>query len=303
MISAITRDLWGGDGVIITIFLCAIKWRLGVTKSSVLPGVFLLNSNGTFESSNSQYQLKKNNGLLELQTKTGTKYIFNANGLVSQTTEAKGTHMDLVYTAGKLSEIIHSNGQKYNLQYNAQGLISALTDNFGKTSSYTYDGTRHLIQVKTPDGRQTSYTYNMEENSRALHSLVKTTYPDNSVKNLSYDSRGRLAAEQLGNDAVPARIEYPETAVCLITDPTGAVTKFCLDENGQIIEKVDPAGEASRLKYNPDGNLIKVSEPQGSTVGIEYDPEGNITGFIDPLGQRTSMIYKDNQLMSIEDRN
>ena len=264
-------------------------------------GVFLLNSNGTFESSNSQYQLKKNNGLLELQTKTGTRYSFNANGLVSQITEQNGTHIDLIYNAGKLSEIVHSNGQKYNLQYNAQGLISALTDNFGKTSSYTYDGTGHLIQVKTPDGRQTSYTYNMEENSRALHSLVKTTYPDNSVKILSYDSRGRLAAEQLGNDAVPARIEYPETAVCLITDPTGAVTKFCLDENGQIIEKVDPAGEVSRLKYSPDGNPIKVSGPEGGTVGIEYDPEGNITGFIDPLGQRTSMIYKDNQLMSIED--
>src|SRR6185437_98755 len=107
--------------------------------------------------------------------------------------DLSGNRITAAYTAGRLSNLTHSDGDQLTFLYNAQGLISQVTGPGGVTITYTYDAAgEHLLSVMDAHGT-TTYTYlTGQANPAQNNALSEIALPDGTHTFFVYDSQGRL---------------------------------------------------------------------------------------------------------------
>ncbi|MES9944477.1 MAG: RHS repeat-associated core domain-containing protein [Candidatus Thiodiazotropha sp.] len=163
-------------------------------------------------------------------------------------------------------------------EYDAQGNVSAVTDQRANTTGYVYDGFDNLIQQTSPDSGTTTYYYDEAGNrSRQvdargveiiydydlLNRVTGIRYPTDPEQNVSFtydegsNGLGRLTA---------------------INDPSG-VTRLAYDERGNIATHSHTRnGEVLTLEYRYDlaNNLIQQTYPSGRILTYTRDEQGRI---------------------------
>ena len=72
--------------------------------------------------------------------------------------DSNGNRITAHYTGTLLTSLTHSNGDQLTIGYNAQGLISQVTDPAGNVTTYGYDSNQQLISVANAQGTY-RYTY------------------------------------------------------------------------------------------------------------------------------------------------
>ncbi len=134
------------------------------------------------------------------------------------------------------------------LAYNASGILDTLTDALGRTVQYKYDAAGRITQQTFPDARQVAFTYDSDGN------LTSLTPPGQPAHVFHYDKINQPS------DYVPPPISGSGT--------NSTVYSYNLDRQLKSISR--PDGQAVAFTYNSGGHLSKLTTPNGdSTYGYD----------------------------------
>ncbi|WP_283189716.1 RHS repeat-associated core domain-containing protein [Pseudomonas sp. PMCC200344] len=174
--------------------------------------------------------------------------------LVSRRLNADGTQLKYRYDNAQLllTEIENQYGEKYQLDYTANGLIRQETGFDGQRTAYAYDLNGHLLE-KTEFGEDDSQLVTAYQRDSAGRLLVKTL-PDGVKVEYRYDSLGRLVSVDDGHDH-PLEFEYdPQDR--LITEHQGW---------GTLRYGYDACGQLNRLRL-PDNSKLDYRHAKGGVL-------------------------------------
>jgi len=253
--------------------------------------VFFVQPDGSFLGRPGDHaSLTVNQGLYDLQETDGTVTVYQANGSFDYITDTHGNRITAVYTGSRVTSLVASNGDALTIAYNDQGLVSQLTDAFGRVTTYGYDASgQHLISVTGPGGT-TTYQYSTATSGPTANELLEVGNPDGTHEYFTYDASGRLNGQSF-DGAQAVSLAYDGPGGVAITDATGATTTVLFNAVGQIGEVVDALGNAVKLRYDAENNLTSILEPGGLAYAYSYDANGNVTSVTDPLGQTVNLAY------------
>jgi YD repeat-containing protein len=208
-----------------------------------------------------------------------------ASGAQSYMTSMEDRHGNLIdpdYVTGAnghLSKITDTQGREFDASANANGDITAITDDnitsggvVDRTWAYAYQtGTRRLASVTDPAGSTTEYGYD------GSGRLVTITDPNGTAITIGYDTRLRVtsitrpATTSTADDAITT-YDYSSdpTGICadydgqtLLTDPRGKVAKYCWDERGRIKRSEDADGNRRTKTYTPQRRRDQLHRARG----------------------------------------
>jgi RHS repeat-associated protein len=264
-----------------------------LVKGNSYSSFFLRNGSGNYTEFRGHNTLsKKPDGTFILKEIDGTTYGFRTDLRFDHVEDVNGNRISAVYDSGNnLTKIQHSDGDFFDLEYNANVRISRLIDHRGRVTEYQYnpDGTL-LLNVTTPDGFKTSYNYEPIGNK-----LSSITYPDGMQEFIKLDGNKRLSERYLNNKDELIQYSYDvDNSTTYITDALGNRTTVQVDEFGRITLLKNPLDAVIRYEYDANSNLIREIDPSGNTYNFSYDKAGNVFKVTNPLNHDMSMEYENN---------
>jgi RHS repeat-associated protein len=260
------------------------------------------------------------------------------NGLrrVLTITDPRGNVSRLTYdTLGNLTQLQDRLGNVTSFTRNTAGLRLSETDPLNLTTRYTHDATGNLTTKTDPLGLTTTYTYDANGNklsetiTRTLspgttaalvtsyaydgkNRLIRTTYPDGTSRQLTYNNVGLKSAEvdELGRqttydyDALGQliRTTYPDGTTVQITydaggrmqartDQAGRTATYSYDALNRPIRITFPDGTSRAEAYDAIGRVVAETDARGNTIRYTYDAASRELTTVDPLGHTTSRTY------------
>jgi RHS repeat-associated protein len=204
--------------------------------------------------------------------------------------------------AGAPLAIRHSGGYHLSLA-TAEGRVTALmlvgasedgTDLVVKRYGYT-DG--NLTEVTNSSGLALRFTYDER--------LRVTSWTDrNHIRySYTYDDMDRCIAQGGESGYMTGTFTYDGTDSawpgCRITTHTsadGAVTRFVVNDNSQVIAEVDALGGRTRVEYDEHHHLLSRTDSLGNTTRFENNSVGRPTRVVLPDGGVLTSEYNELQL-------
>lgn len=209
--------------------------------------------------------------------------------------------------------IVAGMGQTTNLDYDANGNLTTVTDPLGRTTSraydaldriaqitdaatgitrYAYDGVGNLTGVTDPRGLITGYGYDALDRQDRLDS------PDTGITNTEYDANGNLT-EQTDSRGITVTHSYDaldrRTATSFPT--AGEDRSYLYDQGangtGRLTGYDDQSGQ-TRFTYDARGNVLTETRTiQGRTyrLGYGYDSADRLTSLTYPSGLTVGYGY------------
>ncbi|MFE7069990.1 RHS repeat-associated core domain-containing protein [Streptomyces sp. NPDC057620] len=174
----------------------------------------------------------------------------------------------------------------------ADDCLTTVGNAAGRAMQFGYDDRHRITSWTDRNGRSYFYTYDtadrcVAEGGEAGHiSLV-----------LDYD----------GTDAA-----WPDARITTVTTAEGAVSRFVVNGNSQIVAEIDPLGGTIRTTwdehhhltswtdqlghttsraYDDLGRLLVLTRPDGASVQVDYDAEGNPRTITRPDGHVESREF------------
>jgi RHS repeat-associated protein len=195
-------------------------------------------------------------------------YLYDTNDIdLLEVRQTRGTNNELLVKATYNSQhrpltVTDAAGQTTTMTYNARGQVLTATNPKNETATFTYDANGYLLAIDgalpgTNDlvtasydtvGRVRTITtvsgYTLTFDYDNLDRVTRTTYPDGTFKQYTYD-RLDLAAFQ---------------------DRAGRQTLLDHDSMRRLIKKTDPLGRATRFEWCRCGALKSLTDPLGRTT-------------------------------------
>jgi RHS repeat-associated protein len=239
----------------------------------------------------------------EIAEKDGTVRHFNAYGLLTQVTDARGLSEQLTYDAsGKIVSLTTKSQKVYQFTTNAIGQITKIRLPNGGTLSYEYmEG--FLTVFTDADGGKITYIYDENGQMTAwtdgngtrqvlnvydLHGRVaKQTNAAGLVSELTYED-GKTTITEEGKTRI---YEFDGSLrITKITDPTGSIVRTYSAEN-TLASETDREGNTTLYEYDGSGNINKKTRADGAYQTISYDTDGNPITVRDFDGSVTENTY------------
>ena len=241
--------------------------------------------------------LTKEAGRFRLVEPAGIAYQMGSDGGLESVSDSYDNQLTLTHTSGRLTRLVHTDGESLTISYNAAGRISQVVDDVGRSVSYLYDATgQHLTSVTREDG-VTSYAYQSAAGA-SQHALLSITHPDGALVSFQYDATGRQTGHALNGGDESMTYAYDSSGGMTLTDRTGNISRILLTDAGASGRVTDAKGNVTQLFYNDRGLLTQSVNPAGATSTFIYDAQGNLLSNQDALGQTVSFTY-DSALQQI----
>jgi RHS repeat-associated protein len=228
-----------------------------------------------------------------------TEYLYDKDQRLMRITNPLGQRLQYNYTQDALTHVIDAQGQLWQREVNARGLVQRITDPLGNTTRYEYTPQGLISAVIDTAGRKTHYSWN----DRA--ELISHTDLLNNTLHYTYDAWGQIievvaqAAGQSLEHAKKSATRYEYTPTGLMAKVTNAdhqVTAFEYNENDQLTQYTDAHGRTTQYCY--DDKLRQPTrriDPAGNVIRYEYDTERNLTALINENGDQHHFFYDGNE--------
>jgi YD repeat-containing protein len=228
-------------------------------------------------------------GLLATETDPSgrvTSYQYNSAGKVTKITSAAGTvdETSVQYeydSAGNRTAVIDELGRRTQFTYDADANLTSVTlpdpDGDGPlaapVTSYVYNSLGRLSVAIDPSGRETRYIYNnvgdvvrietSEQHDSSNPIVTSTRYNADSLPTRSVDALGRVTTYVYNDLKLPSSVTLPDPDN---SGPLAApVMQYSYDLLGRTTQIVDPLGNVTRYTYENFGRRIITTLP---------DPDG-----------------------------
>ncbi|TPQ26258.1 hypothetical protein C2U68_11950 [Methylomonas koyamae] len=208
-----------------------------------------------------------------------TSYAYDANGNLTQTTDAAGHVSQRQYDS--LDRLIRTtdalNGQT-DYYYDAQDRLTQVTDAAGHNTGYTYNGLGDLTRVDSPNTGATQYAYD------AAGNLTQTTDAANITalnRLLGIDYPGSEADAEFGYDGTAGNIAGQQGR---LTDARRGdiATRYQFDLRGNLlgsaVRKPSNGTVLSDLAfgYDADDRVVHTQPASGRRLQYQYDAAGQV---------------------------
>lgn len=217
---------------------------------------------------------------------------------------------------GQLLTVTTRDNKITTYSYNANNLLSLVTDPYGKSLNLDYDASGRLITLTTPENTQIYYTYDDSTNN-----LISVTYQDNTPGDLTdnpvktyhyentsfphhltgitnenniryatwvYDDKGLVILSEHANTAEKTELVYNSNATTMVTDALGQIKTYTFEEHYGLrkpvsIEYTYNDGNQSVTKnktytyYPENGQVKEVTDYKNNITYYEYNNRGLVT--------------------------
>ena len=214
-------------------------------------------------------------------------FTYNANGQVTQFTDAKGNITQYTYnvTNGQLSTISRNPAginAVTQLTYDALSNIDIVTDPLNHTTNYDFDALGWLTQVTDALGYKTKYTYDANGNVTKLERQANAGATLWQTTQYTYDIQNNLKT---------------------LTDPLNRVTTYNYNNNEDMTSVVDANTKTTAYQYDERRLLFKVTDSNTPTAGVtqyDYDTNGNLTKLTDANTNATNYAFDNFDRLTTE---
>ena len=285
------------------------------------------------------YLTKEDDDTYVIQFANGTRYIFDSLGRLSQMINPKG--QKLLFGYADVETIITEEISQKSLTviHNEKGLVSEVSDSYGRSSYYVYDDFDNLISIVYPDGNTTSYKY--DENHRIIEgsnsqqgiyitnvydekgrvtqqkdafgnaidmsytlledgkTVIDVQEPNGLEKVIEVDPEGKIVSEKQNGKLYDSYI-YESDGTIKESDYYGNTSIWQADSKGNIIKTVNAAGEETVISYDSFGNPVYMTDSSGRVVKMEYNSNNCIISQEDNRGADKKYYYNDNAQLTEE---
>lgn len=186
---------------------------------------------------------------------------------------------------------------KATLKYNQYGDLISYTDQNQNMVQYQYDSIGRRVGLTYPDGTQTKYDYDLNDN------LVKVS-TGNDITNYTYDALGNLLATTLPNGSTTSYTYDANNQINTLKTISKAGTvlsniEYAYDERGNISKEdstIDGVKTVKSYTYDEEEQLLSSTHKTGSTTkeySYLYDQVGNKLAATETInGKETRKQYK-----------
>ncbi len=182
-------------------------------------------------------------------------------------------------SAGEAAEIERPDGVVVTLANHPAGMAATLTDDAGTTTRF-YDAWGRLLATSGPEGEGELWYGDAAHPERP----TRWTRPDGEHVQVEYDSEGRLATVQVGDDDARWTMTYAaDGQIETLTDLAGRTRRHSYDARGNLVTLEGPAGVVAQLGYDARGNVVREDGPGGQTT-YAYDALDRLVEVRDPTG-------------------
>ncbi|MGE0831281.1 MAG: RHS repeat-associated core domain-containing protein [Simkaniaceae bacterium] len=222
-----------------------------------------------------------------------------------------GLEVDYEYDdQGNLSTIYDDFHGERRFTYNHQGQVIHEKDGEGVETVYQYDDKGHLIEMYYPffissigvsNGKSyvcgnisylTSFDY--DQTTGLLNTI---TFPGGQKQSYRYDDRG-LPIEIRLSDGMIVTKEYDERACLKNLETRGKKISYSYDQRDRI-KKISSQDKETHFSYDAAGNLSRLTDPLNRTVYHDYDHLERLIQTIDPEKGMTSYEYTSSGLSRV----
>jgi len=218
--------------------------------------------------------------------------------------------------SGLLTSVTDTFGRTLQFTYNASNKLSSVTDPLGRTTTFQYDSQARMpTQITDPIGNTVQYTYNaqyqmtrkVDRDGRMYFYTYKSLRPfmvtdGNGQPWFSLTNPTNWAVNQTNLTYSLRRQYVPSTTTS--TDGKGNLWQYSYDSNGYITQTTAPDGSTTLYSYDPASRQISsMTDADGNTTTYQYDGNGNRIEMTDALGDVTTYTYDPvfNQMTSMTD--
>ena len=230
----------------------------------------------------------------QLRREDSDIYIFDHLGRLVEKEFANGGNLRLTYSDEQTSSEVAQ----------SSGLLIAVTDNYGRSINFSYDGKNRVSKFSTPSMEEFVYEYDNNDN------LISVRYPDGLRRIYHYNepeyqpqqhisSYGNLLTG-ISDEVSPGQIErfsiYKySSGRAVSTEHANGVNRYTFYDD----QFTDPLGVTRRHVYSRElGRMVPAGfqEPRADgtgteSVGFSYDQAGNIVE-ISKSYDRTCFAYE-----------
>ncbi|MHB8743477.1 MAG: DUF6531 domain-containing protein, partial [Sulfuricaulis sp.] len=224
---------------------------------------------------------------------------YDLTGKLLSETSPTGQTTSYGYTNGELTTVTDAFGHTLTFGYNGNNQVATVTDPAGNPISYTYDNNNNLTKVSYPDGSAKIYYY---EDANNPNSLTGIAYVDASNNTTRFSTYGYYYNSSNTSDPNNGKAILTEHAQ---TDNGAPQESFSLTYNSATQTTVtNPVGMQNVLTFNTNlgvNDLISnVNQSDGLSVQQTFDANNNLTCHQDETGRVTTYTYNGtNQKLSM----
>jgi YD repeat-containing protein len=230
----------------------------------------------------------------DITLKDGTVYVFGENAPLQAVRDRYGNQLTILHAngqAGDVTQVISPNGRWIKFTY-ANGRISQVVDNIGRTVAYAYDAGGNLSTVTDPENHVTSYTYD------SAHRMLTVKPPNlqgtqKALVTNEYDTTGTpetnptfgWVTKQTHADGGIYRFAYTfangKIANTLVTDPRGKKRRVTFNGDGysvadrRAVDELEAQGDTSE-RPTRNNFVTSSTNTHGEVTATEYDELGRV---------------------------
>jgi RHS repeat-associated protein len=251
---------------------------------------------------------------------------YDSNNRITSAADPVGRTVRYTYSSqGTLETVTDPEGGVTRYAYDTQNRLNQVTDPRGVVvAQNTFDANGRVIEQVQADGGRLQFEYTLfnpiAPTSPVQQTVVtdplgnRTTYrfnPEGYLVDVTDASGQRhLIGREQGTNLVQvvahgsscAPTDRPEVTVlprCTTADPSGPITSYTYDADGNVLTVRDPIAQLTRFEYSgPVNKVTGVTDALANLTRFEYDVLGNLTRTIDAKGNATQYAYDSHGLLS-----
>ncbi len=190
---------------------------------------------------------------------------YNEQGILSSTSSLLACEAPQV-PGGYIYQIGYN---KTTIEYPEAGVVK-VTDAYGASSTYYYDGDGNLLKALDAYGNAIHYSYN---DSGKLSSI---RYQDGTVTSYRYDKNGNVTSTTNAIGATVTNTYDSDSRLTKLTDAMGHSLRYTYDSHDKVTSIQYEDGTVESWTYDAKGNTASWTQQDGTVITYTYDKVGNV---------------------------
>ena len=223
-----------------------------------------------------------------LVTEKDTVELYDRHGLPLSITARGGTSLHLAYSGGLLRAVTDDWGRSLTFAYDGANRLVSHTSPGGRVTQLGYDSMRRLSTVTYPDFTSRAYVY--EDPARPFHLTGIIDENGSRFATFAYGAKGKAISTEHALGTLHYQLQYHDNQSVSVTDPLGTqrVVRIASTGRGPVWAGQDQpyVGKTAFKQYNHATSLVtQATDFLGGSLQLGLRPRSQAADIVQPGGR------------------